>query len=324
MRELPFLYRSILDTATITALVMIAFFAVMDRMGIEKGRRDPLMMHFAFFSLSLSGYVFFDNAFAILLFYEPIRSRICTVGVSVCAFALMVSYSGLITQIFDLPRRNRPWFRACIALASVSLLFSMTVYLHGWEWYMMYFDGPAIACYIIIFVIIETRMAISLRSGKGRYRNAGILLVSLHVMILSLFFWRVLININTANYFFNNSILLVSMSFLFPVVISLHRSGAYRELQELRMKQESQARRVQKGLRDLFGVHNEGKIKLTDREIEVCEALLEGLEYKEIQDRTGLSLSGVKKRVHLLYQKIGVQNRTELSNLIQKLRSSAE
>ncbi len=301
---------------------MIAFFAFMDRVGMKKGSRDPLMVYFALFSLSLAGYVFFDNSLALLLFNEFIVTRITTPGVAVCAFGLMISYSGMITQIFDLPRRNRLWFRICVILGLLSLTCSMTVFLHGWEWYMAHFDAPAIALYIIIFIVIEVRVFTAIRKRHDRLKYAALLLVSVHVMVFSLFFWRVLININTAYFFVNNSILLGAMALFFPLVMSLHRSETYRELQRLRNDEDMRARIAEQSLRELFFAQEGTAPRLTDRELEVCEALLEGLEYKEIQNRTGLSLSGVKKRVHFLYRKFGIQNRTELYNRIQEMRNS--
>lgn len=51
--------------------------------------------------------------------------------------------------------------------------------------------------------------------------------------------------------------------------------------------------------------------RLSSSQKKVAELLLTGLEYKEIADATGLSLSAVKRRIHAIYQTFGVQNRTE-------------
>ncbi len=328
MDRIPFIYRAISDTVTITALVMIALFALLDRLGTKKDLRDPLMVYFAIFSFSLACYVFFDNALSLLLFHGLVIARVNTIGVASCAFGLMISYSGMITQVFDLPRRKRRWFQLCVILAVISWLLSTMVFIYGWEWYMEYLDAPAITLYGIIFVIIEAHIFITIRSrpsSQTRYnRITRLLMISLHIMILSLFFWRVLINISYSYFFFNNSLILGAMAFLFPVVFALHRSDEYRELQALRLEQKVRSRLATQSLRELFRSQKNDIVLPTERETEVCEALLEGLEYKEIQDRTGLSMSGVKKRVHLLYRKLNVQNRTELYNRIQEIRSSAQ
>ena len=54
---------------------------------------------------------------------------------------------------------------------------------------------------------------------------------------------------------------------------------------------------------------------LTEREQEVLRLLSEGLLYKEIGDRVGISESAVKQHIHRMYGKLHVQNRTEALNL---------
>ncbi|MEO8734022.1 MAG: response regulator transcription factor [Flavobacteriales bacterium] len=53
---------------------------------------------------------------------------------------------------------------------------------------------------------------------------------------------------------------------------------------------------------------------LSPRENDVLELLAQGLLYKEIADRTGISTGTVKQHIHRIYQKMHVQNRTEAVN----------
>jgi DNA-binding NarL/FixJ family response regulator len=53
---------------------------------------------------------------------------------------------------------------------------------------------------------------------------------------------------------------------------------------------------------------------LTEREQEVLRLLAEGLLYKEIGNRVGISESAVKQHIHRMYGKLHVQNRTEAVN----------
>jgi NarL family two-component system response regulator LiaR len=55
----------------------------------------------------------------------------------------------------------------------------------------------------------------------------------------------------------------------------------------------------------------ENGVQLTNREIEVLELLTEGLLYKEIADRLGMSYSTVHKHQHRIFQKLQVSNRAE-------------
>lgn len=53
---------------------------------------------------------------------------------------------------------------------------------------------------------------------------------------------------------------------------------------------------------------------LSPREAEVLELLAQGLLYKEIAHRTGISVGTVKQHIHRIYDKLHVQNRTEAVN----------
>ena len=51
--------------------------------------------------------------------------------------------------------------------------------------------------------------------------------------------------------------------------------------------------------------------QLTDREQEVLALLAKGFMYKEIADQLGISLHTVRGHVHLIYERLHVQSRTE-------------
>lgn len=53
---------------------------------------------------------------------------------------------------------------------------------------------------------------------------------------------------------------------------------------------------------------------LSEREYNVLQLLAEGLLYKEIADRLGLTVGTVKQHIHRMYAKLHVQNRVEAVN----------
>lgn len=57
-----------------------------------------------------------------------------------------------------------------------------------------------------------------------------------------------------------------------------------------------------------------GLAELSEREINVLDLLAEGLLYKEIGERLGISTNTVGQHVHRIYGKLHVQNRTEALN----------
>lgn len=58
--------------------------------------------------------------------------------------------------------------------------------------------------------------------------------------------------------------------------------------------------------------------QLTDRENTLLAFLAEGYRYKEIADKTGISIETVRTHIRNIYQKLQVQSRTEALNKIKK------
>lgn len=76
----------------------------------------------------------------------------------------------------------------------------------------------------------------------------------------------------------------------------------------------SVARRIVAHLRPLQQREDDTAEKLTARENEVLRLLAEGLLYKEIADRLGITIHTVGQHVHRIYQKLHVQTRMEAVN----------
>ena len=74
------------------------------------------------------------------------------------------------------------------------------------------------------------------------------------------------------------------------------------------------ARRVVTQLRPAKQERDNGNELLSTRENEVLALLAEGLLYKEIGERLGISTGTIKQHIHRIYDKMHVQNRTEAVN----------
>ncbi len=74
------------------------------------------------------------------------------------------------------------------------------------------------------------------------------------------------------------------------------------------------ARRVVTQLRPVKQERNSSGDLLSTRENEVLALLAEGLLYKEIGDRLGITVGTIKQHIHRIYEKMHVQNRTEAVN----------
>jgi len=74
------------------------------------------------------------------------------------------------------------------------------------------------------------------------------------------------------------------------------------------------ARRVVQHFRPVQDRSNLGDAALSEREHDVLELLAQGLLYKEIAERLGITTGTVKQHIHRIYEKLHVQNRTEAVN----------
>jgi DNA-binding NarL/FixJ family response regulator len=74
------------------------------------------------------------------------------------------------------------------------------------------------------------------------------------------------------------------------------------------------ARRVVAHLRPTGTASNVAGSGLSEREQQVLALLAEGLLYKEIGDRLGITVGTIKQHIHRMYDKLHVQNRTEAVN----------
>ena len=60
------------------------------------------------------------------------------------------------------------------------------------------------------------------------------------------------------------------------------------------------------------------KYNISSREQEIIQLVLKGKSNKEIEDSLYISLPTVKSHIYSTYRKMGVKNRLELINFIQK------
>ncbi|MBK6775217.1 MAG: response regulator transcription factor [Flavobacteriales bacterium] len=74
------------------------------------------------------------------------------------------------------------------------------------------------------------------------------------------------------------------------------------------------ARRVVAHLRPAGTASSLAESGLSEREQQVLALLAEGLLYKEIGDRLGITVGTIKQHIHRMYDKLHVQNRTEAVN----------
>jgi DNA-binding NarL/FixJ family response regulator len=88
---------------------------------------------------------------------------------------------------------------------------------------------------------------------------------------------------------------------LLPAIEQVHAGGAPMTMQI--------ARKVVEHFHQVSGANNVEK--LTPREQETIALLAQGLLYKEIADKLGVTVHTVKRHLHAIYEKLHVQSRTQ-------------
>jgi DNA-binding NarL/FixJ family response regulator len=77
------------------------------------------------------------------------------------------------------------------------------------------------------------------------------------------------------------------------------------------------ARRLLELIRRMPPIQTTVALPITPRERELLEWLSQGLLYKEISDKMGITTGTVKQHIHKIYQKLHVTNRTEATNRLK-------
>lgn len=308
--------RIISDTVSITALMTIALYHMISYLSRIQQETEQMDLHFSLFLFSLALYIFFDNSLSLLVFLPDRGPLYTTVGVALATLGIMIFLLLFLYRMVGLTRTGRRIRNCSYVLGSLACLLSFSVFFKGYLWYMKVFDKVAIGAYILIFTGNITLLLHTLKSKKKfSYSYEVLILISSILIILSLFLFRIIIACNLENYTFNNHIPVAAAVFIFPAFLTLKSTDEFRELillkehlREMHLRKDEEYKNRCIRFAELF--------RLNTREEEVMTGLLEGQEYKEIASSLSLSLSGVKKRVHSLYRKAGVQNRTELVNLV--------
>ena len=76
--------------------------------------------------------------------------------------------------------------------------------------------------------------------------------------------------------------------------------------------------KIARKVMDFFSGKKKMPDNLTEREVEVANAILEGLSYKMIGDKFGISLDTVRAHVKNIYKKLSINSKSQLFNIFKK------
>src|SRR5690606_26817560 len=105
--------------------------------------------------------------------------------------------------------------------------------------------------------------------------------------------------------FTNGGFIIITVLFVRNMIVESRKDLETLELIQTKTEEEKIASRCSE-----FG--------LTQREVEICELVREGLIYRDIADTLSISERTVSKHIQNIFQKAEVKNKTELINKIIK------
>lgn len=76
--------------------------------------------------------------------------------------------------------------------------------------------------------------------------------------------------------------------------------------------------KIARKVMDFFSGKKKMPDNLTEREMEIANTILEGLSYKMIGDKFGISLDTVRAHVKNIYKKLSINSKSQLFNLFKK------
>lgn len=308
--SLPWINRILTDVFTITALLSVAigtFLGFINRKGEEQGKRW-LYLFFLFFFLALI--VFFDNTLAGYLDKTP-DSFLWRIPATTTSHLGVYNFSLLIlSEVLTLSaKQRRPLIISCLILANAPAI-SFLILKKGMYWYKENLVLPVFILFgaAIIFSIVYMGFFFS---KLRKYRDFTVVINYIGIFGIGLFiyFMKISQEIHPQLYHTQNYLFLVLFLLILLFLLSRQSHLEYRELQELR--------RAGMLLDKKSPVNPESlPFSTTERECTIIQGLCNGLLYKEIAMELDISLSAVKKGVHSVYRKAGVQNRVELIKLL--------
>ncbi|MBN1648657.1 MAG: helix-turn-helix transcriptional regulator [Spirochaetales bacterium] len=306
-------FRQITDIVSITALLTIGLYHLCSFVVRSRQETDNSDFYFALFVISLAGYIFFSNTLSLLLYKEELARRLNTTGATFCIFIMTVGFYNCLYAILKIPRPLHLVKNASTLISFLVFIACLFIWKYGYSWYRKTLDTWIVLAIGMIF-LTNSVLLIWAGAKNGQLKSASRILFFLasHVLIISLFIFKVLLIIDARNFLINNFIILLFSVLFFPVLLVSKSSRELQELTLLKVKLRNPDTAIGLNMQKMDEFIS-GR-KMTDMEKKVLSELLKGLEYKEVANNLDLSLSAVKKRVHSIYKKASVQNRVELVN----------
>lgn len=108
--------------------------------------------------------------------------------------------------------------------------------------------------------------------------------------------------------------------FIQPILEDLQRKGFYaQDIEEIFKQYESYQESLKHIEKEHFSDH---KPKLTEREMEICQLVVQGLTNKEIAEKLYITVNTVKMALKSIYGKLGINSRTLIRQNIESLAKS--
>ena len=310
------LFRLFSDVFTITVLLAVAVSYGINYLNRRKFQRNRSPLYFSLFILSLCLFIFFDNSF-MDYYYPEFQSLTVLIPVVYCCSYFMFLFGLLfISDEFQLSKKEKLPVTIVVVLLINSPILSGLTLIWGPDWFIRY-----LSTFVILYIITAAVFSLIYTGWhlvkKKKYLDIKILLSFLGITFIALYicFNRIILESHKELYNSNSFLVLSLFILIYVYILSRQSSEEFRELMELKNT-------IGTLLTMKHGTISEDELPFpaSERELKIIGGLCGGKLYKEIASESDMSVANVKKIVHGIYIKAGVQNRYELINLLFPFR----
>jgi DNA-binding CsgD family transcriptional regulator len=316
-------YRYQTDIISITIVITVAIYHLLSYVMRNRQEVNKSDLYFSLFLIGLAVYIFFGNTIAGQVIKVRNIAQITTSGVLTASAILLIFLGHFLYEILQVSRQKKIFLYISIIISCATLPLQIFVWVKGYLWYYKYLHLLVTLIYLGLYFINTGLLIVDgVKTGRLKEKINVFIFIATQVLIISLFYYQIIFSYSIKYYLLNNFVIVIFTVLFFPVLLVSKSSKEFKEniiLKEKLKNLEVDAKQNQKNRKNERVNDFINENKLNEKEILVMKELLNGREYKEIAADIGLSLSGVKKRVHSLYKKTGVQNRVELVNNVLKI-----
>jgi len=279
--------------------------------GQRKQLNNKSMLYFAFFVLSLSGYILTRIVCDILdvsILIVSIEALFAS-----CAFFCIGRFFNLVLK----KPSNKLLNIATEILLLLGIVLGLTSIIMGVEWYLRNMFRIVVILYFLAMLMISFSFII--QTFKQKLFNVNYIktiFTGYFILILYLVIVKFLLSINNNNLVARNHLFVGIIAYSFSFALAQKANIELHLLFSEKLKgDKTNAKHI---ISFNFIDETINKYSLTPRETEVVKYVSKGFGYKEIAEKMNISTRTVIRHIQNIFEKADVHNKVELLNKLSK------